>query len=148
MLDVPPYRGSLLHPPTNDLRHTDPEGTELIDLVFSESEIDPLEADPTIQAAGDPIGERIRVSGRVVNGDGEPVRNQLVEVWQANAAGRYIHRRDQHPAPIDRVFTRIGRCLTDEDGRYSFATIKPRPSRRAWSCATCSAWSSPTWPRS
>ena len=78
-----------------------------------------------------------RVSGRVVDGDGRPVAHQLVEVWQANAGGRYIHQRDQHPAPLDPNFTGLGRCLTDADGTYRFQTIKPGPypwrnHRNAW----------------
>ena len=67
------------------------------------------------------------VTGRVLDGDGRPVRHQLVEIWQANAAGRYIHKRDQHPAPIDPNFTGVGRTLTDADGSYTFTTIKPGP---------------------
>ena len=63
----------------------------------------------------------------MLDGDGRPVRNQLVEIWQANAAGRYIHKRDQHPAPIDPNFTGTGRALTDGDGTYVFSTIKPGP---------------------
>ena len=78
----------------------------------------PLEADLTIQHRGEPVGERMVVTGRVLDGDGRPVRHQLVEIWQANAAGRYIHKRDQHPAPIDPNFTGVGRCLTDGDGTY------------------------------
>lgn len=81
----------------------------------------------TIQHNGDPIGERMIVTGRIVDGNGRPVRNQLVEVWQANAAGRYVHKRDQHRAPIDPNFTGVGRCLTDGDGWYKFTTIKPGP---------------------
>ena len=78
-----------------------------------------------------------RSTGRVLDGDGRPVRRQLVEVWQANAAGRYIHQRDQHPAPLDPHFTGMGRCLTDDDGVYRFTTIKPGPypwrnHRNAW----------------
>ena len=77
------------------------------------------------------------VTGRVLDGDGRPVRNQLVEIWQANSAGRYIHKRDQHPAPIDPNFTGTGRCLTDDTGTYRFQTIKPgaypwRNHRNAW----------------
>ena len=67
------------------------------------------------------------MTGRVLDGDGRPVRRQLVEVWQANAGGRYLHQRDQHPAPLDPHFTGMGRCLTDDDGRYAFTTIKPGP---------------------
>jgi protocatechuate 3,4-dioxygenase beta subunit len=127
LLDFAPYRSALLRHPTKDLRHADPEGAELVGPVFGPSDVDPLEADLTIQAGGEPIGERIRVSGRIVDGDGHPVRHQLVEVWQATAAGRYVHKRDQHPAPVDPAFTGVGRCLTDEDGGYSFVTIKPGP---------------------
>ena len=67
------------------------------------------------------------IRGRLLDGDGRPVRNQLMEIWQANAAGRYIHTRDQHPAPIDPNFTGTGRCLTGDDGSYAFTTIKPGP---------------------
>ncbi|WP_020389617.1 protocatechuate 3,4-dioxygenase subunit beta [Kribbella catacumbae] len=126
-LDFAPYRSSLLRHPTKDLRHADPEGAELVAPVFGHSDIDPVEADLTIQAGGEPIGERIVVRGRVLDGDGRPVRGQLVEIWQANAAGRYIHKGDQHPAPIDRHFTGVGRCLTGDDGSYAFTTIKPGP---------------------
>ena len=93
----------------------------------AQRDVDPLEADLTIQHGGEPIGERMIVTGRVLDGDGRPVRRQLVEIWQANAGGRYIHQRDQHPAPLDPHFTGMGRCLTDDDGRYAFTTIKPGP---------------------
>ena len=87
----------------------------------------PLEADLTIQDGGEPLGERIVVTGRVLDGQGRPVAGQLVEIWQANAGGRYIHKRDQHPAPLDPHFTGVGRCLTGPDGAYRFQTIKPGP---------------------
>ena len=136
-LDYAPYRSSILRHPTKSLHHADPEGIELWSPVFGERDIDPLEADLTIQHDGEPIGERMKVTGRVVDGDGRPVRHQLVEIWQANAGGRYVHKRDQHPAPIDPHFTGVGRCLTDADGTYSFTTIKPGPypwrnHRNAW----------------
>jgi protocatechuate 3,4-dioxygenase beta subunit len=136
-LDFPPYRSSLLRHPTKALRHADPEGAELVAPVFGHSDVDVLEADLTIQDGGEPIGERMTVRGRVLDGDGRPVRGQLVEIWQANAAGRYIHKRDQHPAPIDPHFTGVGRCLTGDDGSYMFTTIKPGPypwrnHRNAW----------------
>ena len=136
-LDYPPYRSSLLRHPTKAPQQADPEGVELWSPVFGERDVDPLEADLTIQHRGDPQGERILVTGRVLDGDGHPVPGQLVEVWQANAAGRYIHQRDQHPAPLDPHFTGTGRCLTDGDGVYRFTTIKPGPypwrnHRNAW----------------
>lgn len=126
-LDYPPYRSSLLRHPTKDLHHADPESIELFAPVFGERDIALLESDLTVQHTGEPIGERMVVTGRILDGDGHPVRNQLVEIWQANAAGRYIHKRDQHPAPIDPNFTGVGRTLTDDDGHYLFTTIKPGP---------------------
>jgi protocatechuate 3,4-dioxygenase beta subunit len=126
-IDFPPYRSSLLRHPTKALRHADPEGCELVAPVFGHSDVAPVEADLTIQHVGDPVGERMLITGRVLDGDGRPVRHQLVEIWQANSAGRYIHKRDQHPAPLDPHFTGVGRCLTDADGTYRFTTIKPGP---------------------
>lgn len=126
-IDYPPYRSSILRHPTKDLHHADPETIELWAPAFGQRDVHALEADLTIQGGGEPSGERMTVRGRVLDGDGRPVRNQLVEIWQANAAGRYIHKRDQHPAPIDLNFTGVGRCLTDADGNYSFTTIKPGP---------------------
>ena len=84
-----------------------------------------LDHDLTRQHEGEPLGERIVVSGRVLDGDGRPMRGTLVEIWQANAAGRYLHKGDQHPAPLDPNFSGAGRCVTDDDGRYEFITIKP-----------------------
>jgi protocatechuate 3,4-dioxygenase beta subunit len=87
--------------------------------------VKPGDADLTRQHKGEPIGERIIVSGRVLDEDGRPVAGTLVEVWQANSAGRYPHRVDQHDAPMDPNFTGAGRALTDKQGRYRFVTIKP-----------------------
>jgi protocatechuate 3,4-dioxygenase beta subunit len=126
-LDYSPYRSSLLRHPTKDLQHADPEGVELWTPCFGERDVAAQEADLTIGHGGEPIGERMVVTGRVVDGDGRPVRRQLVEIWQANASGRYAHNRDQHPAPLDPNFTGVGRCLTDDDGTYRFTTIKPGP---------------------
>ncbi|GAB6898914.1 protocatechuate 3,4-dioxygenase subunit beta [Kineosporia succinea] len=126
-IDFPAYRSSVLRHPTKDLRHADPEGVELVAPVFGHGDVDPIESDLTIQGDGEPIGERMVLAGRVVDGDGRPVRHQLVEIWQANAAGRYVHKHDQHPAPVDPHFTGVGRCLTDADGAYRFVTIKPGP---------------------
>ncbi len=126
-LDFVPYRSSLLRHPTKRLQQADPESVELLAPVFGRQDVDPLEADLTIQHRGEPIGERMIITGRVQDSAGRPVAGQLVEVWQANSAGRYIHQRDQHPAPLDPNFTGTGRCLTDADGRYRFTTIKPGP---------------------
>lgn len=126
-LKYPPYRSSILRHPTKDLHHADPERVELSAPVFGPQDVDPLEADLTIQHRGEPIGERMVVAGKVIDGDGRPVSGQLVEIWQANAGGRYIHKRDQHRAAIDPNFTGVGRCLTGADGSYRFVTIKPGP---------------------
>ncbi len=71
------------------------------------------------------MGERIIVTGRVTDEDGRPVSDTLLEIWQANAAGRYHHDRDQHDAPLDPNFTGAGSCVTDENGDYRFTTIRP-----------------------
>jgi protocatechuate 3,4-dioxygenase, beta subunit len=81
--------------------------------------------DLTRQHDGEPLGERIIVTGRLTDGDGRPLRGSLIEIWQANAAGRYVHEKDRHPAPLDPNFSGAGRCLTDGEGRYDFVTIKP-----------------------
>lgn len=87
----------------------------------------PEEADLTRNGRvnGEPLGERIIVTGRVLDEDARPVANTLVELWQANASGRYIHKVDQHDAPLDPNFLGAGRCVTDAEGRYRFLTIKP-----------------------
>jgi protocatechuate 3,4-dioxygenase beta subunit len=126
-LDYPPYRSSILRHPTKALVRADPEAVELFAPVFGPQDVDAVEADLTVAHRGEPLGERIVVTGRVVDGDGRPVAGQLVEVWQANASGRYAHQRDQHPAPLDPNFTGVGRCLTGPGGEYRFTTIKPGP---------------------
>jgi protocatechuate 3,4-dioxygenase, beta subunit len=83
------------------------------------------------------MGERIIVEGRVMDEDGRPVPGTMIEIWQANAAGRYHHERDQHDAPLDRHFRGTARLFTDEQGRYRFTSIKPgaypwRNHHNAW----------------
>jgi protocatechuate 3,4-dioxygenase, beta subunit len=104
------------------MRHT---LSEITGPVYGHERVGELDHDLTRQHDGEPLGERIIVSGRLLDGDGRPVRNSLVEVWQANAAGRYLHEVDQHPAPLDPNFSGAGRCLTDDEGRYRFITVKP-----------------------
>jgi protocatechuate 3,4-dioxygenase beta subunit len=95
--------------------------------VYGAEDLGELDNDLTRNAArnGAPLGERIIVTGRVLDEGGRPVRNTLVEIWQANAAGRYVHKADQHDAPLDPNFTGAGRVVTDAEGRYQFTTIKP-----------------------
>jgi protocatechuate 3,4-dioxygenase, beta subunit len=99
--------------------------TETSGPVLGVDRVRPGDADLIARGAGEPLGERIIVHGRVLDSGGRPVRNALVEVWQANAGGRYRHEVDQHPAPLDPNFDGVGRCLTDDGGRYRFVTIKP-----------------------
>ena len=126
--DYPPYRSSVLrHPKQPLVVLSDPDAVELSGPVFGVTGVTDLDSDLTRQHTGEPLGERITVSGRVTDRAGRPVRRQLVEIWQANASGRYAPLRDQHPAPLDPNFTGVGRCLTDDQGRYLFTTIKPGP---------------------
>jgi protocatechuate 3,4-dioxygenase, beta subunit len=121
----PPYRSTALRAPRKPLLPLPQTLSELTGPAFGDDAVEELDADLTRQHAGEPLGERIVVTGRVLERDGRPVRNALVEIWQTNAAGRYVHENDVHPAPLDPNFTGAGRCLTDGEGRYRFTTIKP-----------------------
>jgi protocatechuate 3,4-dioxygenase beta subunit len=121
----PDYVATRLRGPKRPLVIVPHTLSELTGPAFGEDAVGELDHDLTRQHEGEPQGQRIVVHGRVVDGDGRPVRKALVEVWQANAAGRYVHKVDQHPAPLDPNFTGAGRCLTDDDGRYRFVTVKP-----------------------
>ena len=94
---------------------------------FGHEQVGPLDDDLTRNAVknGAPLGERIVVTGRVLDEQARPVPNTLIEIWQANAAGRYIHKTDQHDAPLDPNFLGAGRCVTDAEGCYRYYTIKP-----------------------
>ncbi len=123
--DTPAYRSTALrHPKLPPIAI--PQGfAELSAPVFDPSRLHPLDHDLTRQHAGEPVGQRIVVAGRVLDEDGRAVPRSLVEIWQANSAGRYAHAVDQTAAPLDPNFTGAGRALTDEDGRYRFVTIRP-----------------------
>ncbi|MEQ5836778.1 protocatechuate 3,4-dioxygenase subunit beta [Marinobacter sp. NFXS9] len=123
----PEYKSSRLRGVSRNLVEIDPELAELTGPAFGEEVLGPLDNDLTRNGRvnGEPLGERIIVTGRVLDENGDPVPNTLVEVWQANAAGRYVHIRDQHDAPLDPNFLGAGRCLSDENGEYRFITIKP-----------------------
>jgi protocatechuate 3,4-dioxygenase, beta subunit len=126
-LDSPGYRSTALRAPRHPLVPL-PQGlTEVTGPLLGAERVTALDADLTLGQAGEPIGERIILTGRVLDSDGRPVPDTLVEIWQANAAGRYAHVVDDHPAPLDPNFTGGGRCVTDSLGRYRFITIKPGP---------------------
>jgi protocatechuate 3,4-dioxygenase beta subunit len=93
--------------------------------VFGERVVVATDRDLTLQGSGAPLGERITIEGRVLDRSGRAIAGSLVEIWQANASGRYAHATDDHAAPLDPNFTGYGRCVTDADGRYSFVTIRP-----------------------
>jgi protocatechuate 3,4-dioxygenase beta subunit len=122
--DYPEYRSTELRAPKR-LYLLPEELHDATGPVFGASDVDPGDSDLTRRHEGEPLGERIVVSGRVLDSGGRPIPNTLVEVWQANAAGRYAHDVDRHPAPLDPNFTGAGRCLTDTDGNYAFVTVKP-----------------------
>ena len=122
----PEYRATQLRAPRRELvRLPDEWFHHRPGPAFGRIPVKPEDADLTRQHRGEPLGERIIITGRVVDGDGRPVRRTLVEVWQANAAGRYVDPVDTHPAPLDPNFTGAGRCLTDDDGGYRFVSVKP-----------------------
>jgi protocatechuate 3,4-dioxygenase beta subunit len=123
--DVPEYRSTGLRAPRRPLVTLPETLSELTGPVYGEDDVAETDGDLTRQFEGEPLGERIIVTGRVLDGEGRPVRSTLVELWQANAAGRYAHDVDQHPAPLDPNFGGAGRALTDDDGVYRFTTIKP-----------------------
>jgi protocatechuate 3,4-dioxygenase beta subunit len=124
-LDSPAYGSSRLRAPSQPPLVIPQTVTEVTGPVLGERGFGPLDDDLTRQHGGEPLGERIIVHGRVLDGDGRPIPDTLVEVWQANAAGRYLHDLDRHPAPLDPNFSGAGRVLTDAEGRYRFVTIKP-----------------------
>jgi protocatechuate 3,4-dioxygenase beta subunit len=135
----PPYLSTVKRSPQRPLIPLPQTMSELTGPVYGYDAIQPLDNDLTRSAVknGEPIGERIIVTGRVLDEYNRPVHNALIEIWQTNACGRYIHRNDQHNAPLDPNFIGTGRALTDENGEYRFTTIKPgaypwRNHENAW----------------
>jgi protocatechuate 3,4-dioxygenase, beta subunit len=120
-----PYRSSPRRAPRKPLVFLPHTLSEITGPIFRQDTISPHDDDLTAQHSGEPLGERIILSGRVMDEDGRTVPHTLVEMWQANAAGRYRHNIDDHHAPLDPNFTGCGRVLTDADGHYQFVTIKP-----------------------
>jgi protocatechuate 3,4-dioxygenase beta subunit len=133
----PPYQSTIRRAPAQPLIRLPQNFSDLTAPVYGYLPLGDTDNDLTRQHAGEPLGERIIVSGRVLDEDGRPVPHTLVEIWQCNAAGRYMHARDDHPAPLDPNFSGAGRMMTDGEGRYQFTTIKPgaypwRNHHNAW----------------
>jgi protocatechuate 3,4-dioxygenase beta subunit len=133
------YKSTMLRAPTRPLLPIPESLSELTGPVYGHDSLGEFDGDLTKNSRvnGEPLGERIIVAGRVVDEDDRPVANTLVEIWQANSAGRYVHDVDQHDAPLDPNFLGAGRCVTDANGRYEFRTIKPgaypwRNHHNAW----------------
>jgi protocatechuate 3,4-dioxygenase beta subunit len=124
-LDWPAYRSTELRHPRRPLVPLPHRLTEVTGPLLGEGRVEATDHDLTVQHASEPLGERIVVEGRVLDGGGRPVGGTLVEIWQANAAGRYRHDGDRHPAPLDPNFSGAGRCVTDGEGRFRFVTVKP-----------------------
>jgi protocatechuate 3,4-dioxygenase beta subunit len=133
----PPYAGTRLRSPALPLIELPHTLSEVTGPLFGHERIGETDNDLTRQHPSEPLGERIIVSGRVLDGDGHPVAKSLIEIWQANAAGRYLHYKDNHAAPLDPNFSGAGRTLTDADGNYRFVTVRPgaypwRNHENAW----------------
>jgi protocatechuate 3,4-dioxygenase beta subunit len=120
-----PYRSTVLRAPRQPLILLPHTLSEITGPVYGHSEVAENDSDLTRQHSGEPLGERIIVTGRVLHESGRPAPHTLIEIWQTNAAGRYRHHNDGHPAPLDPNFTGAGRVLTDANGVYRFVTIKP-----------------------
>jgi protocatechuate 3,4-dioxygenase beta subunit len=123
----PAYKSTVPRSPRRNLVPLTQSLSELTGPVYGQDEIKPLDNDLTKNSmkTAEPLGERIIVTGRVLDDLGKPIPNALLEIWQANAAGRYMHKVDQHAAPLDPNFYGAGRTITDEDGEYRFTTIRP-----------------------
>jgi protocatechuate 3,4-dioxygenase beta subunit len=121
------YKSTVKRAPQKPLIALPQTLSELTGPVYGHDAIQQLDNDLTRNAVvnGEPLGERIIVTGRVLDEDNRPVPNALIEIWQANACGRYIHKNDQHDAPLDPNFRGAGRVLTDANGEYRFTSIKP-----------------------
>lgn len=121
----PPYKSTVARAPSRPLIRVPANMRDLAAPVYGYLPIGEADSDLTRQHPGEPLGERIIVAGRVMDEDGRAVPNTLIEIWQCNAAGRYFHALDDHPAPLDPNFTGTGRAMTDAEGHYRFVTIKP-----------------------
>ena len=123
----PDYKSTQRRGPTKPLIPLAQSLSEVTGPVFGHAAVGPLDHDLTRNARinGEPVGERIVVAGRVLDEDGRPLPDSLIEIWQTNSAGRYVHVVDQHAAPLDPNFLGAGRCVSDAEGQYRFYSVKP-----------------------
>jgi protocatechuate 3,4-dioxygenase, beta subunit len=123
----PAYKSTVLRAPTKPLVLIKQTLSESTGPVFGDFILGEFDHDLTKNSRinGEPLGERIKVFGKVLNENGQSIPNTLIEIWQANSAGRYVHKVDHHEAPLDPNFLGTGRCMTDSEGNYQFYTIKP-----------------------
>ena len=136
-LDFPEYRSTQLRAPVQPLVALPQHLTEVTGPLLGEGRVTASDADLTRQHDGEPLGQRLIVHGRVLDSDGRAVPRTLIEVWQANAGGRYRHHVDTGAAPLDPNFTGVGRTVTDSGGAFRFTTIRPgaypwRNHHNAW----------------
>ena len=126
---APEYKSSAFRAPRYPLLSIGDTPSERTGPLFGQRDLGPLDADllRNFATSGDPLGERIILHGRLLDENARPVPGALIEIWQANAAGRYRHRNDGYRAPLDENFGGCGRCLTDAQGRYAFRTVRPGP---------------------
>jgi protocatechuate 3,4-dioxygenase beta subunit len=135
--DWPAYASTVKRHPTRPPVALKQTLTEITGPTFADGWTGPETLDLTKQHKGEPIGERMILAGRVLDEDGKPVPNTLVEIWQANSAGRYIHPNDTHPAPLDPNFTGRGHVVSIDEGEYRFLSLIPgaypwRNTYNAW----------------
>ena len=133
----PPYKSTVSRAPAEPMIGVPRSLADLAAPRFGHLPLGSTDNDLTRQHPGEPQGERIVIAGRILDEDGRALPDTLVELWQCNAAGRYLHARDDHPAPLDPNFSGAGRALTDANGSYRFVTIKPgaypwRNHHNAW----------------
>jgi len=121
----PGYRSTLLRSPKEPLVELAPGALDVPGPRVPRGFVRDQDNDLTAQGSSAPLGEKMILVGRLLDADGHPIRDALIEIWQANASGRYRHAGDNHDAPLDPNFHGIGRTLTDGEGRYRFVTVKP-----------------------